>query len=267
MIMIEKFSLFAVAVSAAYLASCASPGEDAAGESRGVIPGVALVDNAEDGNTETITDSSGYKGYWYSYDDRTECDNATKTGKTWPVPESMMFPMSDYVEKTTPPADTGETFGTKAVRFTAQDHAVYGAGIGFNFRDGAQFDLTQEFKGVRFWVYTPLTDTELKVKIPHHPSDPKGGVCIPRDPTPCMPAQGCYDDPLVAITVTSTWTKHELMFDQFKPEGWGKYIEGAVEPTALDATTALQLQFQVTNTPAPGTDIWIDNVGLILKTP
>jgi hypothetical protein len=258
--------------SASSLVACGATTRDDNSGSRD-IDGVALIDNGEDGNNTVLEDELKYVGYWYTYDDKMECDNDNPTGETMPLPAPSggdEFTMTAYaaVGQMGPPEDVppGNAYG---IRLKGGGHNLWGAGVGvgLNNQSGAltPFDLTAAgVTGVRFWIKNavPGSPIDVNVRISDKYSDPGQGLCIPRDEETCS-TQGCHDSPTATVEgVTDEWTLKELPLSMFKREGWGLHEEGVTAPTDLDPTAAIQLQFAVPV--ADQFEIWIDNVGFIL---
>ncbi len=241
------------------------------------IAGVALLDNLEDGNTQTLQDEAGYKGFWYTYDDKTECDNMMpEAGMTWPPPSDESFPMTAYADAGLAPPPEGDD-NKLGARFTGADHALWGAGMGFTLLENAPFDLAAAgFVGLRFWGISPGGPQAVQIKVPDDASNPTVGMCVPRDATLCN-KQGCHADPAVTVEFGPEWKLYKVYFTKtvaddattasfetgpMVPPSWGVY--NGEKPSMLNPSAAYQVQFQVGRVSSPGFDIWVDNVGLIL---
>ncbi len=233
-----------------------------------MIPGVVLLDDGEDGDNATRGQGSGgMLGYWYTFDDRLECDNGDPTGEIHPVPEvqgGSSFSMSRYLDAgvAPPPEVTSETneFGA---RFWGGGHSLWGGGLGvaLNNQGGALvlFDLNDlPARALRFWGRNASGELQIRVQITDVYSEPNQGLCQLRDQETCSPDMGCLDSPTVSVALSDTWTLIELPLSEFRREGWGIYFDTSV-PETLDERRALQLQFWVPATDS--FDVWIDNVG------
>lgn len=279
--MMKSMLVSATMVATASLVGCGETERDTDSGSRNVA-GVALLDDLEDGNTQSLADEAGYLGFWYAYDDKNECDNPgdPPSGLTSPDPADMDFPMTNYADVanvTSPGIEGSQESNDTGARFSGQDHGLWGAGMGINLAEGAPYDLSaQGFVGLRFWGISPGGEQNVQVKVPDMISNPLGGVCIPRDNALCD-TQGCFDDAFRTVTFTSQWQLFKVYFTQTVSDdattsaievgplnrgGWGSYVEGAI--TDFDPTQAVQVQFQLPRVPDPGFDIFVDNVGFIL---
>lgn len=261
------------------LTSCGKTEEDEVVSASRDIPGVVLLDDGEDGNSQTLDDEAGYLGFWYTFDDKHECDNSDPTGETYPTPapdggdEFAPTPYPSAAEA--PPLKETVAPNTAGLRIRGGGHNLWGAGLGIAFYNPAgtplPYDLAaQGFTGIRFWAKntgpTPIT---LGIQISDDFSEPNGGQCVPRDEVSCS-LQGCFDSALYEIAnVGSEWQLHEVLFSQLARGSWGVHNEDVTEvPTGPNLTKAYQLQFKIDNLKAnvqPNEfDVWIDNVGLIL---
>jgi hypothetical protein len=251
---------------------------------RDIIPGVALVDDFEDGNTQILDNPEGVKGFAYTYDDRKDCredfccgsaatltdtcatdDEAGCAGEMQPTPESMAFPMNDTstvpasVTAATEAAGMEAANSTKAARIVGGSYGVWGAGMGITLNEDKAWALPADAVGLRFLALSVNGDVTMEVKLQDASSRPSEGLCIPN--TACDEHQGCYADFLTTVTVTPQWQIHEVMFEDLAPPDFGRYQSGS-PPDALDRSKVFQLQFQVPK--STDFDIWIDNVGFIV---
>ncbi len=271
-----------------YLVGCGETSR-AGGESGSRdIPNVVLIDNGEDGDNVTLDDEAGYIGFWYTFDDRCECDNENPEGETTPTPDPLgggKFGMTSYASAgVMPPPLAGEQSENRfGVRVRGGGHTAFGAGVGvgLNNQSGALGGFDLDALGathLRFDARSGAGETlSMKTRISDVYSEPAGGSCAPRpdvqdrcdkdwDMVSCD-IQGCFDSPTTAyFDITDQWKTYTIPLTELQREGWGVYREG-VQPPATDLATnaAYQIQFAV---PQDLTqfDLWIDNVGFVLDS-
>lgn len=246
------------------------------------IPGVALLDNGEDGNNTSIV-QSGYAGFWYTFDDKCECDNSDRTaGETNPLPDPLggpQFTMTSYAAANAPPAplegNQAETIGTNeyGARITGGGHNWFGAGLGVALNNaGALLPLDASMNGVtaiRFQARNATGPATLKVRITDSYSEPDGNKCIVRpeadnrctfpDGMECG-TQGCFDHAVSQVAITDQWATYTVPIADLAREGWGSYLDGVVAIDGADMTQAYQLQIAIFEDTF---DLWLDNIGFV----
>ncbi len=253
------------------------------------IDGVVLLDDAEDGDNVTLGDELGFLGFWYSFDDRCDCNNDVPQGETYPVPAPLgggEFRMTNYDAAGAPPApvEGNQMSNDYGLRLQGGGHGLFGAGVGvgFNTEEGAlaAFDLEQAgVTALRFQVRSgvPGDSFELAVSISDSFSEPAGELCIPRpieqnwcdaswDGEFCD-AQGCFDSPIYRLEVNNDWQTVTIPLSSFGRENWGIYVDDVgLTSGDLISSSAYQLQFRA----PPGTaqfDLWLDNIGFAAMPP
>lgn len=256
---------------------------EAALASSTAIPGVVLIDDGEDKDNRTLQGRPDMQGFWYTFDDRCECDNPDPAqGTVEPLPEMLggyPLQMTSYVAGGIPaaPLEGTQSDNHFGLQVTGGGHLLFGGGVGValaNFAGSpSSFDLAaMGWRSLRFQMRNGLTASSpqvVEVLITDSYSEPQGEKCIERPVTesPCLgnygtecSPNGCFDAPRVTVTSTSEWQTFELPLTEFVREGIGLYEGDVVAPQSLDLTTAYQVQFRV---PAgtPQFDLWIDNVG------
>ncbi len=272
-----------IAASSCLLLACGDPERKAENETDD-IPGAILIDNGEDGNNTTLENEIGFIGFWYTFDDRCDCENTDPTGETTPNPEPTgggQFTMSAYGEGLPAAPTEGTQKANKyGMRVRGGGHNLFGAGVGvgLNNQSGSLFgfDLTaQGFTGLRFQARSgvPGETLDLKVRISDGNSEPAGGQCAerPENQDQCDPTwdgtscekQGCFDSATTTISVSNEWQTYEIPFSQLQRENWGAYVDGVMPPAlTLDAADAYQVQFAVFQG-LTQFDLWLDNVGFV----
>ncbi len=260
-------------------------------------PGLVLIDDMEDENTQTLQDSAGYLGFWYTYDDRKDCredycctvdmsklnaacatnEVAQCPGQMSPDPEPGMgapdFPMSPtsaagFAADPSKAEIQAEVAESKfAAHMSGEGYGLWGAGMGVTLNEDAAFDATtprlpnESFVGIRFLGATGLGAQAVNVKVPDISGQPGGGMCLPK--SGCGVKQGCYADWGKVVTLDSTWREYRILFSELEVPDFGAYV--GAPPAAIDPTQLFQVQFQTdgANDGAPF-DIWVDNVAFIL---
>ncbi len=262
-------SLIVSVTSFAVLAGC---GDTKREENTGTrdIDGVVLLDNGEDGNNTTAADPDiPWVGYWYTFDDKHECDNENPIGITTPLPSpdgGGEFVMSAYdATNPAPTLEGAQTENKYGVRFFGGGQTLWGSGVGVAFNNQGSplpFDLSAlGFQGLRFYIRNAgPTPVNIDVQITDGWSEKDHGWCEPRDETTCS-KQGCFNAALKGVPMVGTeWQLVQIPFTDLMRGNWGVYKAGMEAPTGVDLATAYQLQFKVGT--VESFDIWIDNVGL-----
>jgi hypothetical protein len=190
----------------------------------------ALIENAEDGDTQTVT-SQGRGGYVYTY--------ADETG-TSVTPQSSRFRVS-------PGGPPGSRHALHMAGKTADADDTY-AGMGFSFVDPKGAYDASEYSGVAFLAKRgPGSATTARMKLPDAHTDPQGGEC-----------KECYNDFGVDFELNEEWTRYVVAFADLKQEsGWGRPRPDNVDPKKL-----FGMQWQV-STRATAFDVWIDDVTFV----
>jgi hypothetical protein len=235
------------------------------------IPGVLLLDNAEDGDNTSLPDETlPFNGYWYTFDDRHECKNADKGGSTLPLPTpdgGGEFMMSAYDATNPPPQAEGAQGENKlGIRFWGGGHTYWGAGVGVALNNQAGSLLPIDiapygFEGVRFWARNAVGEpVNVKVQITDGWAENIHGQCVPQDEALCND-QGCFNAAFDTFDqkIGPEWTLVTVPFAGMMRESWGKYQPGLTAPDGVELTTAYQLQVKVDM--VPQFDLWIDNIG------
>ncbi len=248
------------------------------------IPGVILIDDGDDGDNTTLKNGQGFIGFWYTFDDRCDCENGDPTGETTPTPAPLGGGKFSMTRHSAPGgvalAPEGEqSANAYGIRVQGGGHSTFGAGVGvgLNNQSGSllPFDLqTQGWNALRFWARNGVGPVELRVRVSDVYSEPAGSHCQPRpeeqswcdggwDGESCA-KQGCFDSPTTTIKVGTDWKLYEIPFSNLMRENWGIPRDGLDSPPlSLAADRAYQVQFAL---PAnvPQFDLWLDNVGFKL---
>lgn len=242
------------------------------------IPGVALIDNGEDGNNTSIVES-GYAGFWYTFDDKCECDNSDRAaGQTTPLPTPLggaEFTMTAYAAAGAPPApvEGAQTENNYGVRVFGGGHNWFGAGVGValnNAGDLLPIDISMNgITHIRFQARNATGPATLKVRITDSFSEPAGNKCIVRpdsdnrcknpDGDMCN-TQGCFDHAVAQVNITDQWETYEVAIGDLAREGWGAYLDGVTVMDGVDLNQSYQLQIAIHEETF---DLWLDNIGFV----
>ncbi|HEY4187962.1 MAG TPA: hypothetical protein VGP07_23000 [Polyangia bacterium] len=201
------------------------------------------LDDMEDGNA-MILGRDGRNGYWYTYHDTTEGTLNPPQG-TEPTMEVI------------PGGRCGVS--THAMRVTGSGFTDWGAGFGFDLRDGINdagasgalaYDGTR-FSGFTFWGKIGDTSiSTLRIGVGDQWSRPEGGTCTV-DPT--SGPNACYDSFGASFTLTNVWQRYSIDFGQLQQRSFG------LPRPALDTTALMTLEFGIPPA-SPVFDIWIDDL-------
>lgn len=191
--------------------------------------------------SSAIPANDGRVGYWYVYNDGTAGDATTRDQS--PV-ETMEYPTDGA-------GYDGAGFATHAFGYTD-----YGAGFGVSLNNTGKTDCyvgASAAEGIEFWIKSGETvaaapdidNSKLVVSIdmPSVIAEADGGTC----------KTNCYDSHVAPITVTDSWQKIQLSWDDFEQDGWS----GA--PVAFDADLISKIAFKVPNNPG-SYNVVIDNL-------
>lgn len=214
-------SFFRCSLLALAVAACGAD-ERAAETGSGTrdIPGVVLIEDAEDGDATLMQDAEAeILGYWYTYDDRQECvhpdftsnppntvacgsESCAASGddaKTQPPtrPYGGDFTTAKYADhgETAPMPEGDQKSNEFGIRVTGGNNTYFGAGVGVALNNPgtpAAYDLAAHgFTGIRFLAKsgTPGQALKLRVKIKDAFSEPLGGKCNVRQNV--CDASGC----------------------------------------------------------------------------
>lgn len=222
------------------LVGCGADARETEPSGSRLIDGVVLIDDGEDGDNALIPeDEAGYLGYWYTYDDRQECDNpefpdmgvvcgskvCAASGLTSPLPDPQGgpgFTMTSYSAASAPPAppEGDQEENTMGIRVTGGGNVSFGSGLGVGLNNPGSpqaYDMTVPgFTTVRFLARTATPGTQMKVKIKDAYSEPLGGICLEREnlcddvsslTCTCGGAmtQGCHNDPAHTLGTDPRW--------------------------------------------------------------
>lgn len=197
------------------------------------IPGVTLLDTADDGNNTPLEDEeapAGFSsyGFWYTYDDTGSCiyeenmANPDTVAMLDPLQGGILATAAYSALKIQPPPEqlTNAPDNTHGVRYTGGGQSYFGAGLGFKLENGYGAASNQgiDFKtagysGFRFWAYSS-TGTSYIFKTQDLYSTPEAAKCTPGGDYPtCMGPQNCENAPIVTIQLAAaTWTYVEIYF-------------------------------------------------------
>jgi hypothetical protein len=157
----------------------------------------------------------------------------------------------------------GDPATMKAVHFAGTGWKTYGAGINFNL-EGCK-DLT-EYKGVRFWAKGSTKPGEDQTMPPNlkentlnfrvitagsHAIIMVDGMNVGGECEASKQPNKCFLPPQKDITLTSEWTKYEILFDDLRTPA------GANPGSAFDGTNAMLLGWHSSNADF---DIYLDEV-------
>jgi hypothetical protein len=178
------------------------------------IEDVQLIENCEDGNDALIADEEvGIVGYWYSYDDRQECEHPNFVGatpmsvqcgaeacaaagdlhQTFPPTRpygggtDIKFTMTEYPSGVSPGGEGEQKNNNFGLKLTGGDYEFFGAGVGVGVNNPAQpqqYNMDENgFVGLRFLAKSGIAGKTLKlrVKIKDVYSEPLGMKCLNRE--------------------------------------------------------------------------------------
>ncbi len=192
--------------------------------------GRALIENAEDGDAQSLT-RQGRGGYLYTYTD----DKGSRVS-----PPSSAF----KVAAGGPP---GSAYALQMKGRTGDGDDVY-AGMGFSFVDPKGAYDAAEYEGIAFVAKRGAGSAgTLRVKLPDANTEPGGGAC-----------KECYNDFGVDFELTEEWTRYVVKFANLKQEsGWG-----SPRPERVDAKRLFGVQWQLSER-AADFEVWIDDVTFV----
>ncbi len=195
-------------------------------------PWFLLIDDLEDGDSQVVL-NQGRDGYWYTYNDST--GGATQ----WPT---------SFV-----PASDGYAGSAFAARTYGSGFTTWGAGMGFDFVNGASYDFqSRGYTGIRFVMRTgdETGNASVRCNLPsvHTLATAEGGDCTGT----------CGDHFGADLALSTSWTPVTLFFAYLTQAGWGT-------EDSFDQTRVKGLQFQSgTGTPAgQAFDIQVDDLQFI----
>lgn len=187
-------------------------GNSADGGSGGQLPTeptYELIDDMED-NEPSILPTRGRNGRWNTYNDGT--------------PEGVQIPAPDFTTMTSVSADAPHA---------ASDYGAYTSGEGFTgfgavlnvtmrsfpvYEDTPPYDATA-YTGLSFWAKVGEDkSTTIRVRLVTTDTDPRGGVCSPTGDV----SEICFDHFLTQRSLTTTWQRYDVYFDDFGQTATGK---------------------------------------------
>ena len=203
-----------------------------------VTSATAVIDTMEDQNL-VLEDEEGRVGNWYPYGDGT----ATPSFGIAAIP-GKRGPNSSY-----------------AVHTSGAGFMEWGSGIGADLKNSGSGPGTKEpydasaYRGVTFWGRSEAAMTVTAV-LPDGNTDAAGTRGANPSPTPCIPPDGCDHHWTAGISLTPTWKRYTVLFEELVLEPGGDPV-----PTAPDPTRLVSVQFRV----QAGTtyDFWIDDVAFL----
>ena len=250
-----------IALALAVVAGCSDPERVPDGQrfsqAETGIPGVALIDDMEDGSQYLLSDN-GMTGLWYTYNDASL--NAVQE-------PSLGFPMYRVLSddgapqpgSAVPPRPCGggaeapffasET--TDDCRFVARSWGTgqrgWGAGMGLDLNGEAgeknPFDASA-YAGIGFFAYGNVRGNALRVNVQDVRTTPESAQAADRAGIPrCAdtPTSRCNDHFGTTVEITNTWKWIEIPFACMQPGGWGFTGNGQFLASAV-----VGVQFQIT---------------------
>jgi hypothetical protein len=221
-----------------------SIGPDAAADATGG-PLEELIDDIEDNRVpHYILSSHGRLGYWFTINDGT--------------PTGTQSPPTGSFRMSSPGMN-----GTYAAHLSGQGFTDWGIYMGFTLNKSPQgtknsYDA-RAYKGISFWAKLGSTDMctpasachILRFNVSTRDTDPRAGVC-----------SFCEDHFGTWLTLSASWQKFVVMFDDLRQEGWG--VPGPSEGTTFDSSRTYEVQFVVQPAGKPF-DYWVDQVSFVLR--
>lgn len=257
-------------------------GEEGEQKSRS-IPGLVVIDDFEDGNAETLSDPSGYHGFWYTFNDGCE-------GTQEPAQGTNLIPTN-----LNPPEPSDHPFGpsnsSMGARTSGGGFTLWGAGLGINLNHGSgdprPFDAS-EFAGIGFWIKSNADPYQVRIDVhDSHTSEEAAkagapGACTPiQEPAcgeafpPVTPTQ-CNLHFGATAAATSDWKWCEYGWADLQQEswvgtnnaycGWQDGCDGSDQSCcSIDSSGLYAIQFKFS---AQSTfDVTVDNLAFLEQAP
>jgi hypothetical protein len=208
----------------------------ATGSDAGICPGLEsneeLIDDLNDGD-RFIPTVNGRVGAWTGSHDN------SPTATMSPDPNGSFAPTY-----------TGDACRKYAMYVSGSGCVLWGADFWFGL--GSPYDASK-YMGISFWAKIDAgTSSVVRVNFPDKDTQPDGNLCSTASNAG---ANACYDHYGYRITLSSTWTKYTIMFNQLATQNWGR------GGTGFDPASLYQVLFQIPTGATFG--VWIDDPAFI----